>query len=816
MISGLLIDLRFAVRQIVKKPGFSAVIVLSLALAIGANAAIFSLVNTVVLATVKAPEPDRLVAVYTTDVKNPGHLPISDQNGRDIETQTEAVMELTAYTFMAAQVEDRGAQGARELVPGMILRGNYFDVLDIEPEVGRLFSHRDEELGAHPVVVLGHGLWQERFGGAPEIVGQTILVNGSPVEVIGVTQEGFRGTTLVAPGLFVPYSAHRELMPTAKFFDQRRFLAFFGVARLKPGVTLDQANAELERVGANLADTYPDVNEGRSFTALPISHSLIGPDDRDVVIAASALMLTVVGFILLIACANAANLLLARAATRRAEVAVRQVLGATPRRILRQVLTESLVLALLSAALGLALASPLAGLLWDLRPEQLPIGELTPEVDPTVLLYTAGLAVVAGILFGLAPALRASRLDLMAPLKEETTPATAFGRRGGLRSALVILQVALSTVALAGAGLFLRSMENARNAPPGFNVQQTLLVDVNMSQFDGTPEAMATMRTEALATVRELPEVDAAAVATRAAFTQQILQRTVYVDGVQTGEEDGVLFNINHVGARYFATSGQNLLEGREFGEHDRDDRDLIAVVNTAFAQRYWPEASAVGKRIRFMGTDDPIQIVGVVETAKMFTATEDPVAAIYVPLAQWPQPVFVMYIRTNDPAAAAPVVEAALSDLHGAVRPNNLRPMAVQMEAALFGPRVAAILLGSLGALGLALAIVGLYGVMSYSVRQRTREIGIRMALGAGPGRVRRLVMLQAVPLVAVGLLIGIGGALLAQAALSPLLYEVPWGDPIAFVGASVVLCACAAVAAFIPAFAATRISPNTAIHHD
>jgi predicted permease len=803
-----------------KTPVLSAAVVLSLALAIGTTAAIFALVNAVALGTVPVHEPEDVVAIYTLDEKNPGHLPTSEHNWRDVDAQAKGTLDVTAFTFMPAKLALPESDGTGQPAATLIVAADYFDVLGVPPVLGRGFEHDDSELGAHPEVVLSHAIWQERFGARESVIGEVVRVNGHAVTVIGVAPEGFHGTTAFRADLFVPMSLHREVYPAAQFFDQRRFLAFFVLARLAPGVSIEQANAELERIATPLAADFPADNEGRTFAARPLSHALLGPDTRGVVVQASALMMTIASFVLLIACANAANLMLARATSRRAEIAVRSALGATPVRIVRQVLTESLCLAALSGLLGVALAYPAADFLWSLRPGGLMFGGIEPHIDQTVLMFTGLTAMGAGVLFGLAPALRCARVDLVTPLKEETAH-TSTSSRANLRSALVVAQVALSMVALIGAGLFVRSMENMRAIDPGFNPEGVLLVDVNLSEAalaagEDAPAVMDAARRRVIENMVSLPDVDAASWATITPLEGGLFKRTVYVDGREAGVEDGTLIDWNVIGPGYFEVLEQPLLAGRDLTEQDDLDHPLVVVVNAAFVDRYWPGGDAVGQRIRFLGQDEPVEIVGVVETVKYANLTEDPLPVVYSPFAQSMQPRFTLHLTTRDAEATIPSLAAVRRSLGVGVQIANPRPLSRAVEGALFAPRSAAILLGSLGAVALVLASIGIYGLMAYSVRQRTREIGIRMALGAKPGDVVRFILLQALSLVVLGIGVGVAGGIVLQNALSDLLWEVPAADPLAFGSAALVLAALATVAGYLPARHATKISPTTAMRKD
>lgn len=812
-MESLLKDLGFTWRFVSRRPAFCAVLVLSLALAIGANTAIFSLVNAVLLGTVPVEEPERVVALYTVDEKNPGHHPSSDLNTRDIAEQASDLLDVTYFTFMQGEIED--GEGAHPS-GGMLVTSNYFEVLGVEPILGRGFDHDDDALGAHPEVVLSHDLWRKRYGEDPGVLGTRIEINDATLTVVGVAPEGFGGTALFNAEFFVPYSSHRELMPTAPFYENRRWLAFFPVARMSSGTTIEQVDAELKRIGARLAAQYPEQNKGRSFASVPLAHAIVGPDQRDELVMASTVLMTVVGFILLIACANAANLLLARATNRRSEMAVRRIMGASTLRIFRQLITESLVLSIAAAILGLLIAIPLRDFIWSLRPHGFALGGIQPEIDGRVLLFTGTVAIVTGLLFGSVPAWRTARVDLVTPLKEDTTPTTSGGGRGGIRNALVVAQVALSMIALIGAGLFIHSMRNAREVDPGFSTSGLVIGFLDLQKLEGGEAAGTTARRELLSALEAMPEVDSAALATRAPMGAGLMKRTTYVEGRDADAEDGVLIDTVTVSPDYFETIGQSLLEGRDIEETDVLGKPRVVVVNEAFADRYWPRGGAEGHRLRFIGEDEPLTIIGVVATAKLFNPTEDPTPAIYVPLAQWPAPVVHLHVAGPDAAGLGPTIEQKIESLGRRMTLTDIEPIEAVLEDALFAPRAGALLLGSFGALALGLAAIGIYGIMSYSIEQRTREIGIRVALGARPSDVMRFVLFQAMTSVVLGVGIGVAGGLFLQGRLGALLFEVPFADPLAYGGATVVLVVIALVAGYIPARRATTINPSAAIRHD
>lgn len=811
-MGGLWIDLGYAARLLRRRIGITIAIVITLAVAIGANTAVFSIVDVVLFGRLPVRDPDRVVALFTLDAKNPGHLPVSNLNRRDLGTLAADSVEVAAFAFLGAEVGD-----GDDVQPsaGMLVTANYFQLLGVEPVLGRGFDHDDEELGAHPEIVMAHAWWQERFAGDPGVIGRTLRVDGHPMTVIGVAPAGFFGTTLFKPHFFAPFSSHRELMPeNEKWFTSRRWLTFQPIGRLKPGVTLAQANDQLASVGAQLAAQWPEDNAGRSFVALPVTHAMMGADQRDDLVAASTLLMTMAAFVLVIACANAANLMLARAATRQTEIAIRGVLGARPLRLVRQLLTESLLLATIAAAAGLVLTFVIRDFVWAMRPPGLELPGIEPTTDGRVLAFTLLLTIFTGVAFGLVPALRAARIDLTVPLKG--APSGGALRRVGLRGALVIVQVALSMVALVGAALFIRSMQNVRSVDPGFVADRLLVANLDFSKQGGTPEQEVVRRTELLRVARSLPEVKDAALAVRVPFGGPQMKRTVFVDGRDVPDaEDGVLFDVDAIGPRFFETLGVPLRGGRSFTDEDRMKRPRVAMVNDTFAKRFWNGRDPLGERIRFLGEAEPLTIVGVVGDHKSNALTEEPTPRVYVPLEQWPAPFAMLVVRVDDPRASAPSIEGALGGVDDGPRVAGVTPLAELLDGALFGPKLGATLLGTFGALALALAAIGLHGVMAYNVRLRTRELGIRMALGARASNLFRLVLGDALGLVVIGVGLGVVGGVLLEAMLDDLLFEVPLFDPLAFGGAAIGLFVMAALAAWLPAREATRVDPTVAMRH-
>jgi putative ABC transport system permease protein len=813
-------DIRYGLRALARSPGFTTVAALSLALGIGANTAIFSIVNAVLLRPLPVQDPARLVSVFLNDQRNPGNLPFSDLNFRDIRDQNQVFEAMAAYTF--AQV-NRAAGTESEQVGTQVVTANYFSVLGVQPALGRAFLP-DEDRRAVPVAVLSHGFWERSLGSDPAIVGKTITLNRTPFTVVGVTPKGFTGTTLGnGPAAWVPMAVHDVVQPGFTWYNERRGLFLFTLGRLKPGVSVEQAGANMRAIFSDLERAYPVENKGRSAGAVGLVDARLNPNGQAgaPVVQLSAILMSVVGIVLLIACANVANLLLARATKRRREIAIRLALGARRSRLVRQLLTESVLLATLGAALGILIAY------WSIHavasarlPLPLPVGEAL-ALDGRVLAFTAILAVVTGLLFGIAPAVQASRPDVVPVLKNESVPSGA-GRRGilsmlNLRQALVVVQVALSLVALVAAGLFLRSLRGVQQIDTGFQTRGVLVMTVNLGREGYTPERGQLFYQQVVERIGGLPGVRGAAVAQNPPLAGGLL-RTVLPEGTDTSTRDRILVQVNPVSTGYFNAIGIPLVAGRDFAPTDTAGTPLVAIVNQTMASRFWPGDDAIGKRFKFFGDDDFTTIVGIARTAKYNGVAEQPIPFAYYPLRQVYSPAGTLHVRGDgDAAGLASAVRRQVQEIDPTIAVFNIRTLEEQVSLSLGPLRVNVIMLGIFGVLALVLASIGLYGVASYAVSQRTREIGVRMALGAKPSAVLRLVLGHGVLLVGCGLVAGLAIALaLTWAVPAGLLPNVSVRDPLTFAGTSLLLATVALVASYIPARRATRIDPLLALRAD
>jgi predicted permease len=795
-------DLRQAWRQVRRQPGVAIAIVATLTLALGVNTALFSILRAVVFGAVPVHDPDTLAAVYTIDRKNPGHMPVSDMTAFDVR---EALGDEVPLTLFAVRSVSVATPSGRTQVTAILATANYFDVVGVTPALGTGFRATEDVGPVVEEVVVSHAFWRQKLGGDPDVIGRPLVVEGVPLTIVGVGPEGFAGTNLFDAAVFVPYASHTTVFPEVPWFGMRRFLAFEVLARLPESVPFDRFEARIAEIADRIAAANPDEIGTRRLHAVPFAHAILGPDQRATVVLAATLGGTIVGFVLLVACANAANLLLARASTRHGELALRGVLGATPWRLLRQALLEALLLAGCAGLLSLAIAPVLRDGLWLLRPPLLEMASLRPAIDARVLGFTAAATVATGLIFGAAPALRAVRVDVTSPLRHHTTAGAASHRQ--MRSGLVIVQVALSFVALLAAGLLSRSVMNATAVDPGFAVDELTAFDLR-----ATPTVAAQITDE----LSRMPSIDAAAASTQLPFGHNEFRRTIAVDTPsRTDAPSGLLVRTASVDPGWRAAMGIARLAGRDFDRDDDSGHPMVALVNDTFATVYWDGGWPVGQRIRFAGVRDPVEIVGVVATTKTGSVTESPQPFVYLPLGQWPhQGDLQLVVRASNSDTAIATVMSALEQRDDATV-SRARTFAEDRDAALGPMRSAAVLLLLFGALAVALATSGIHAVMTYAVRQRTREIGIRMALGAQPHHVHRQLLGETAGLVLVGNGLGVAGGLVLQHALADHLFAVPLGDAITFGGVALVVTAAALIAAWCPARAATRIDPARAIHH-
>jgi predicted permease len=813
-------DLRFAARLLVKSPGFTAVAVLSLALGIGANTTIFTLVNAVLLRPLPMEDSGRLVAVFTTDERNRGsffnYMQTSRLNFEDYRKANDVFTGLVAYNGVPVAFSGKGEP---EQIIGEMVTGDFFSLLGVRPALGRGFLPDEDRVpGASLVTVLSYNFWQRRLGGDPAVVGQTITLNGHAFTVVGVAPKGFKGANAIfAPALWVPIMTHPQLATgfLAEGMDSRRALLFGMAGRLKPGVTLAQAEAKLKTIAGQLAREYPDDDGGRSVALLPLAQATINPAFRENMVSAAGLLLTVVGLVLLIACANVANLLLARASVRQREVAIRLSLGASRGRLVQQLLTEGLLLALVAAFFGMLIAYWAQGLLWSQRPPGLAADAIDLTPDWRVLAFTLAVSVVTALVFGLAPAFTASRPNIVSELKQRGGPAIGGNRPFNLRSLLVAGQVALSLVALVGAGLFVKSLGNAQRIDPGFDHEKLAVLTVDLGAQGYGEERARDFQRRMLERAAALPGVERATLASEIPLFAGGFMRTVFPEGVDSSDrKNGKLVQLNTVEPGYFETMGITLKRGRDFAASDHPHAPHVVVINETMARQFWPDQDALGKRFKFFGQDWWNEVVGIARDGKYNFLGENPQPHIYLSLTQVFEPAVSLHLRSSgDPATALGMARREVQELDRALPITNVFTFGEILRQSLWAPRMGASLLVVFGLLSLLLAVIGIYGVMSYSVNQRTRELGLRMALGADQGDVLKLVVRQGVTLAAFGIALGLALSFAGTRLVGNLLFDVTAHDPLIFVGIPLLLGVAALAASAQPAWRAARVDPTVAL---
>ncbi len=817
-------DVRYGMRQLLKARGFSLVAILTLALGIGANTAIFTVVNTIFLHPLPVHDPDHLMGIFTTDQRNRGglntFLPISQPNAKDVAERAQSFSSVMMFTGTGVSMT---IDGKPQAFAAELASGNFFDVLGVRAALGRTFRPDEDQPGSAGVVVLTHGIWERYFASNPNVIGQNVLLNGQGYTIIGVMPRGFKGTAVLGgPDLWVPMAAHDQVLAGVlkEMYNDRRFLNFFAVGRLKPGVGINQARAELKNIGLQLEHDYPAPNKGRSFTVVPLLESTLNPNLQGQAERAGELMMGVVGLVLLIACANISNLLLARAAGRKREISIRLAIGASRARIVTQLLTESILLALAGGVAGLGVAYIARDLLWSFRPPFLmQANNLELSMDSSVLIFTLLVSLATGIIFGLLPALQASRPDLVTELKERAGSEIFSGRRFGVRSAFVMLQFALSLVALIGAGLFLVSLRNAQKIEPGFDTHNLGMLSFDLGALNYDEPRMREFQRRAVEAVQTLPGVTSVTLATNVPlFGGTAIARSVFPEGEEgTSTRTGILTQTDNIAPDYFQTLGIPIVRGRQFDSTDREDSPKVAIINEAAAHRFWPNQDPVGKRFKFFGEPYVVQVVGVARDAKYNTLGEEPTPYMYLPLIQTPSPALTLFFRSSaDPRIVLASVRERVQALDRNLPLTNVWPIGEVITQALWGAKFAAGLLSIFAALAMVLAAIGVYGVVAYSVGKRVREIGIRMALGARREDILAMTVRQSSVSLAIGLAVGLVAALALSRAITALLYGTSAQSLIPFVLLPLVLAFVGLVATYIPARRATTVNPIIALRQE
>ena len=792
-------DLRYGVRMLFKYPGFTLAAVLILVLGIGANTAIFSVVNATLLRPLPYPQPERLVTLRSQE-----SLP-------DLEDIKEQSQSIEAFGGAVMQPQDFTGEAEPVQVQAALVNADLFKALGVEPALGRIISPAEDRDGAERVVVLSHGFWMRHFAGDRNVIGSPIPLSGNNYTVIGVMRPDFT-MPLEIPDVWV---ALRVANPVAAKVRGVHFLRTY--LRLKPGVTLAQAQAEMDGINGWLAQTYPDENKERNRRLTPLHERIIGEARPALLILFGA-----VGLVLLVACANFSSLLLARSAARQQELAIRSALGAVRTRLVRQVLTESLLLAILGGAGGLVLAMWGVDLLMALKPADFPL-VATVSIDRWVLAFTFGVSVLTGIVFGLVPALSSSRLNMNEVLKEGGRSATGGVARQRVRSLLVVSELALALMLLIGAGLLIKGFWRLRAVDPGFSPENllTMRIELPESRYKEIP-TQTQFRQNLLDRVNSLPGVQAAMVSELPLSGEQLTHNFI-IDGrppLAVGEEPEL--NVRNVGGDYFHTMKIPIIQGRDITAQDRAEAPMVGVVNESFVHQYFPDENPLGKRIRWARGETPqwMTIVGIVGDVKHFGLNQPEEPAFYYSYFQsehpWKRWMYLIVRSKEDPAALANQVKSEIWAVDKQLPVTKIKLMTEVMSASIASQRFNLTLMSIFAITALLLAAVGIYGVIAFSVTQRSHEIGIRIALGAQTADVLRLVIWQGLKLALIGVGIGLAGAFAITRLMSSLLFGVSATDPATFIAIAALLTAVALLASYVPARRATRVDPMVALRYE
>jgi macrolide transport system ATP-binding/permease protein len=806
-------DLRYSFRRLLSTPGFTLIVIISLSLGIGANSAIFSIVNAIFFQTLSVNNPKELIAVFPNR-NNTEYVSFSYPNYLSYKDGNTVFSSLMAYQSIPLNLS---SNGRAERVWGEIVTGNYFGTLGITTLKGRtLVPEDDKNVGAHQVVVISYGLWQRLFG-KEDIIGQILVINGYSFNIIGVAPQDFIGIEKGRiPDLWIPMAMQHQVVPGPDRLKERGMGWLRVVGRLNKGITIEHAQAELRTLASQLAKDYPQYNKGVSISLFPAGQ--VHPEFQSMLGNFLAFLVAVLIFVLLIACVNTATLLMTRATLRQKETAIRLSIGATRAQLIRQLLTESVLLALAGGTVGLIFAYWITKLLIDVRPPTpFPI-HLNFRLNTSVLVFTFLLSVLTGIIFGLVPALKASNPNLVSALKQEMISLGPV-RRFSFINILVIIQIALSLILLIGAGLFIQSLRNAQFINPGFTNKNILLtsLDVGLQGYNETKGR--DFYQQVSDRIGNLPGVKSVSIANLVPLSLAPPDADVFAEGstLQSGS-NGYPVDFNIVDEKYFQTLGISILQGRNFNNQDNAGSPGVVIINRRMANRFWPNQDAIGKRISLVGPSGPyLQVIGIVNDGKYRSLGEKPRSYFYLPLLQNYSNRAVLHIHTSgNPKTLINSVRDEVLSLDSNLPIFDIKSMEDHLTLSLFPAKIAATVLSGFGLVALLLAGIGIYGVMAYSVSQQTREIGIRIALGALSKDIYKMVIKRALIIITIGMLIGILGAIALMHLLSSLLYGISATDPLTFALIILLLIVIALVACFKPTYKSTTVDPLIALKHE
>jgi len=814
-MSSLWQDVRYSLRLLAKSPGFTVIALLTLALGIGANTTIFSWINSTLLNPIPGvANTGALVAISLSEnAQTP--FPLTYPDFAHLREQAQSFSGLAG--FSSTNTMNLTDSGKPERVWGTVASANYFDVLGVKPILGRGFvTAEDKTPGGAPVVVLSYRLWQTHFRGSKSILGQTIGINQHRYEIVGVTPPLFQGSlTGQRSDLWIPMMMEQQVLPDGDLIHNNQSFWLLAMGRLKPGIPLEQAQQELTVLMQPMAQQYPEEHKGHEkVTLAPLWR---GPFGANALFSTLLPMLMAIsGAVLLLTCANVANLLLVRSVARRREIAIRLSVGASRWRLVRQLLIESLMLSVGGGVLALMVTLWTSGTMMRLVPPTTHPVDLAVRTDRTVLLATLVISILTGVIFGTLPALRTSGISPAAVLKEETS--TSRGRPGRVRlsSVLVVAQMSLSLLLLVCAGLFIRSFANAQQFNPGFNPEHVLLASYDLFPAGYAEATGIQFNHQLLARISAIPGVEAATLGSRVPLGVAGGTTSVKPEGYVWQAHESMEIPEALVGPDYLKTMQIPLAAGRDFTAHDTETSQPVAVVNQSFADRYWPKQNPLGKRIVTDISDKTFTVVGVTRNSYFANLNADPGPYLYFSLYQIYRPSMTVHVRVSgDPMAFSAAVEKVVHELNPDLPVHDVSTLKTTIQLATVGTRIAGTFVGAFGLLALVLAAVGIYGVVSYTTRQRMPELAIRLALGAEPRDVFRLVLGQGIRLALVGVSIGLVVSILLTRFLKNLLFGVTSTDAITFSSVAVLLCLVALAACFVPALRATKVDPMTALRY-